>query len=161
MRVRTQVGGGLVRTRGQPFQMVLGGPDYNELAQWRDIMLEKLQDYPGLTGADSDYKETRPQMRIRIDRTRAVWDELDPLLIHGAFRSASMSAARVWSASAPWPGAGRKASSDSFSRMASVTPRRVMPDTARRMASNSPSAARSYNVTLSEGRRVACALIPV
>ncbi|KGJ04168.1 Uncharacterized conserved protein, contains Mth938-like domain [Paracoccus halophilus] len=26
---------------------------------------------------------------------------------------------------------------------------------------NSPSAARSYNVTLSEGRRVACALIPL
>lgn len=71
VRVRTMVGGGLVRTRGQPFQMVLGGPDYNELAQWRDIMLEKLQDYPGLTGADSDYKETRPQMRVVIDRARA------------------------------------------------------------------------------------------
>ena len=26
---------------------------------------------------------------------------------------------------------------------------------------NSPSAARSYNVTLSEGRRVACALLPL
>lgn len=26
---------------------------------------------------------------------------------------------------------------------------------------NSPSAARSYNVTLSEGRRVACALLPI
>ncbi len=71
VKVRTQVGGGLVRTRGQPFQMVLGGPDYAEIAQWRDIMLDKINDYPGLTGADSDYKETRPQMRVLIDHARA------------------------------------------------------------------------------------------
>jgi multidrug efflux pump len=67
VRVRTQVGGGLVRTRGQPFQMVLGGPDYAELARWRDIMLAKMAENPGFIGPDSDYKETRPQMRV-IDR---------------------------------------------------------------------------------------------
>ncbi|RMH91026.1 efflux RND transporter permease subunit [Lysobacter pythonis] len=71
VRVRTQVGGGLVRTRGQPFQMVLGGPDYAELAQWRDVLLARMETNPGLTGADSDYKETRPQMRIVIDKARA------------------------------------------------------------------------------------------
>ena len=71
VRVRTQVGGGLVRTRGQPFQMVLGGPDYRELAQWRDILLAKMAENPGFIGADSDYKETRPQMRVVVDRERA------------------------------------------------------------------------------------------
>jgi multidrug efflux pump len=71
VRVRTQVGGGLVRTRGQPFQLVLGGPDYAELARWRDIMLDKMADNPGLVGADSDYKETRPQMRVVVDKQRA------------------------------------------------------------------------------------------
>ncbi len=71
VRVRTSVGGGLVRTRGQPFQLVLGGPDYAELAQWRDIMLAKMADNPGLIGADSDYKETRPQMRVVVDKARA------------------------------------------------------------------------------------------
>ena len=71
VRVRTQVGGGLVRTRGQPFQMVLGGPDYAELAQWRDIMLAKMADNPGFVGPDSDYKETRPQMRVVVDKARA------------------------------------------------------------------------------------------
>ena len=71
VQVRTQVGGGLVRTRGQPFQMVLGGPDYAELAQWRDIMLARMRDNPGFVGPDSDYKETRPQMRVVIDRGRA------------------------------------------------------------------------------------------
>jgi len=71
VRVRTQVGGGLVRTRGQPFQLVLGGPDYAELAQWRDILLAKMADNPGFVGPDSDYKETRPQMRVVVDKTRA------------------------------------------------------------------------------------------
>src|SRR5690606_23596591 len=71
VRVRSQVGGGLVRTRGQPFQLVLGGPDYAELARWRDIMLAKMDANPGLVGPDSDYKETRPQMRVIIDRQRA------------------------------------------------------------------------------------------
>ncbi len=71
VRVRTQVGGGLVRSFGQPFQVVLGGPEYAEIAQWRDRLLARMADYPGLTGADSDYKETRPQMRVNIDRQRA------------------------------------------------------------------------------------------
>ena len=71
VRVRTMVGGGLVRSFGQPFQIVLGGPDYAEIAQWRDRLLLRMADYPGLVGADSDYKETRPQMRVNIDRQRA------------------------------------------------------------------------------------------
>jgi len=71
VRVRTQVGGGLVRSQGQPFQIVLGGPEYEEIAQWRDRMLLRMADNPGLVGADSDYKETRPQMRVNIDRQRA------------------------------------------------------------------------------------------
>ncbi len=71
VRVRTQVGGGLVRSGGQPFQIVLGGPEYAEIAQWRDRILLRMADNPGLVGPDSDYKETRPQMRVNIDRQRA------------------------------------------------------------------------------------------
>jgi multidrug efflux pump len=71
VRVRTMVGGGLVRSMGQPFQIVLGGPEYAEIAQWRDRLLARMDEYPGLLGADSDYKETRPQMRVNIDRQRA------------------------------------------------------------------------------------------
>ncbi|MGV8961001.1 MAG: efflux RND transporter permease subunit [Stenotrophomonas sp.] len=71
VRARTQVGGGLVRSFGQPFQIVLGGPEYAEIAQWRDRLLARIEDNPGLVGADSDYKETRPQMRVNIDRQRA------------------------------------------------------------------------------------------
>jgi len=71
VRTRTQVSGGLVRSRGQPFQMVLGGPEYSEIAQWRDRILQRMEENPGLVGPDSDYKETRPQMRVNIDRLRA------------------------------------------------------------------------------------------
>ncbi|MGO1071904.1 efflux RND transporter permease subunit [Lysobacter sp. CA199] len=71
VRALPQVGGGLVRTRGQPIQIVLGGPEYAELAQWRDRLLARIEQNKGLFSADSDYKETRPQMRVEIDRQRA------------------------------------------------------------------------------------------
>jgi len=71
VRTRAQVSGGLVRSFGQPFQMVLGGSSHAEIAQWRDRLLERMNAYPGLLGVDSDYKETRPQMRVEIDRQRA------------------------------------------------------------------------------------------
>ncbi|MGH8197163.1 MAG: efflux RND transporter permease subunit [Steroidobacteraceae bacterium] len=66
-RVRT----GLVRSGGQPLQVVLGGPDYAQLAEWRDRMLVRMADHPGLRDPDSDYKETRPQLRVLINFERA------------------------------------------------------------------------------------------
>ncbi|MBF6022479.1 efflux RND transporter permease subunit [Lysobacter niastensis] len=71
VRAMPQVSGGLVRSRGQPVAIVLGGPDYAELAQWRDKILARMEQNPGFFSADSDYKETRPQMRVEIDRQRA------------------------------------------------------------------------------------------
>ncbi|KRD77564.1 efflux RND transporter permease subunit [Lysobacter sp. Root983] len=71
VRALPQVSGGLVRTRGQPIQIVLGGPEYAELAQWRDKLLARIEKNPGFFSVDSDYKETRPQMRVEIDRQRA------------------------------------------------------------------------------------------
>jgi len=71
VRANPQVRTGLTRSRGQPLQIVLGGPDYAELAQWRDKLLARMEQNPGLFSVDSDYKETRPQMRIDIDRQRA------------------------------------------------------------------------------------------
>ncbi|MBE7214894.1 efflux RND transporter permease subunit [Shewanella benthica] len=56
---------------GKPVQFVLGGPSYEELARWRDIILEKAKDNPNLVGLDHDYKETKPQLRVIIDKDRA------------------------------------------------------------------------------------------
>ena len=71
VRAAAQVGGGLVRSRGQPISIVLGGPDYAELVKWRDALQARMEQNPGFFGVDSDYKETRPQMRVEIDRARA------------------------------------------------------------------------------------------
>ncbi|WP_144207268.1 efflux RND transporter permease subunit [Shewanella donghaensis] len=56
---------------GKPVQFVLGGPSYEELALWRDIIIEKASENPMLTGLDHDYKETKPQLKVNIDKDRA------------------------------------------------------------------------------------------
>ncbi|MBB1440660.1 efflux RND transporter permease subunit [Shewanella sp. SG41-4] len=56
---------------GKPVQFVIGGPSYEELAEWRDIMLEKATENHKLIGLDHDYQETKPQLRVVIDRERA------------------------------------------------------------------------------------------
>ena len=56
---------------GKPVKFVLGGPTYKELAHWRDIVMEKAKENPNLIGLDDDYKETKPQIRVVIDKARA------------------------------------------------------------------------------------------
>jgi multidrug efflux pump len=65
--MRQALGGGI----GKPVQFVMGGSNYEQLAQWRDIMLEKAADNPKLIGLDHDYKETKPQVLININTQRA------------------------------------------------------------------------------------------
>jgi multidrug efflux pump len=56
----------------KPVQFVLGGGSYEELAQWRDILLAKIEENnPGFEGIDWDYKETKPQIQVKIDYDRA------------------------------------------------------------------------------------------
>ncbi|MFT7221708.1 MAG: multidrug efflux pump [Candidatus Azotimanducaceae bacterium] len=66
MRSGLQRGGG-----GQPVQFVLGGSNYEELAEWRDLVLEKANAHPGLSRVRSDYLETKPQLIVDIDKIRA------------------------------------------------------------------------------------------
>jgi multidrug efflux pump len=63
---------GLSRGGGNmPVQFVIGGPDYEELARWRDLLVERAAENPGLLRVDSDLKETQPQVVVRIDKNRA------------------------------------------------------------------------------------------
>ena len=55
----------------KPLQFVIGGGTFEELARWRDLMLERIAANPGLTAVDHDYKETKPQLRVEVDRVRA------------------------------------------------------------------------------------------
>ncbi|MFO7285458.1 MAG: efflux RND transporter permease subunit [Gammaproteobacteria bacterium] len=65
---RRSTGGG---GGGQPVQIVLGGPTYEELARWRDIIIEHASRNPGLIRIDSNLKETQPQVLVRVDADRA------------------------------------------------------------------------------------------
>lgn len=56
----------------KPVQFVIGGGTYDELVEWRDILLAKIEESnPGLEGIDWDYKETKPQLQVVIDYDRA------------------------------------------------------------------------------------------
>ncbi len=61
----------LGRGRGQPLNFVIAGSTYEGLAAARDRILKAARDNPGIVNLDSDYKETKPQLRIDIDIARA------------------------------------------------------------------------------------------
>jgi multidrug efflux pump len=65
--MRQGLGGGIRK----PVQFVIGGATYADLVRWRDTILSKAADNDKLTGVDHDYKETKPQFNIVIDRNRA------------------------------------------------------------------------------------------
>ncbi len=55
----------------QPVQFVIGGPDFQTLALWRDVVLERAQATGLYRNLDSDYTERQPDLRVYIDRARA------------------------------------------------------------------------------------------
>jgi multidrug efflux pump len=57
---------------GSPVQIVIGGPNYEELARWRDIIIARAsEENPRLLRLDSDLRETQPQVLVRVDSDRA------------------------------------------------------------------------------------------
>ena len=55
----------------RPLNIVLGGTSYEELAEWRDIVIGEAEKIPGLSNIQSDYKERKPKIDVAIDRNRA------------------------------------------------------------------------------------------
>ncbi len=66
--MRSGIGGG---GSSRPVEFVLQGNDYQELAQWRDRIIKRAEQNPGLVRIDHDYKETFPQFLIQIDKNKA------------------------------------------------------------------------------------------
>ena len=56
---------------GKPVGFVLGGSDYQQIAEWRDRMIKRASENPNLIQVDSDYRETKPQLVVTIDKQRA------------------------------------------------------------------------------------------
>jgi len=55
----------------RPLAIVLGGTNYDELAEWRDIVIDEASRLPGLSNLQSDYNERKPKIDVAIDRDRA------------------------------------------------------------------------------------------
>ncbi|MDF7774889.1 efflux RND transporter permease subunit [Sphingomonas sp. AOB5] len=71
VRGNAAVRSALGRGRGQPIGFVIAGNTYEDLARARDRILQAAADNPGIINLDSDYKETKPQVRIDVDAQRA------------------------------------------------------------------------------------------
>lgn len=56
----------------KPVQFVLGGGTYEELAEWRDRLIDHIRDdNPRIRAIESNYNETQPQLNVAIDEQRA------------------------------------------------------------------------------------------
>jgi multidrug efflux pump len=71
--VRASIGsmGGWSRGGGSAVQVVLGGTDYGDLVPWRDKLMARMQEHPGLANVQSNFEERKPQLRVAVDRDRA------------------------------------------------------------------------------------------
>ncbi len=50
---------------GAPVQVVLQGTEYADLVQWRDLLMQRMGENPGLTNIQSNYEERKPQLQRR------------------------------------------------------------------------------------------------
>ena len=57
--------------RKTPVQFVIGGPSYDTLRDWSQIILEGAAQNPNLLSPQSDFKETKPELKVNIHRDRA------------------------------------------------------------------------------------------
>jgi multidrug efflux pump len=70
-QARVFPGGGLGNRGGQPIEFVIAGDTYEELARARDALFVAADNFPGIDTLESDYKETRPQLVVDVNTTRA------------------------------------------------------------------------------------------
>ncbi len=63
--------GGLGSRGGRPVQFVVAASRHEQAGQWLTRLLARANEVPGLVGAYGDYRPTRPEIRVEIDRARA------------------------------------------------------------------------------------------
>ena len=71
VRTSVLIPGGLRGGWGSPVEAVIGGPDYEQLAQWSERIATLAEGNRGLVGVDNSYKPRKPQIRVALDRDRA------------------------------------------------------------------------------------------
>ena len=71
VRVFAMSPGGLGNRGGRPVQFVIAASSHEQAGEWLQRVLARADEVPGLVGANGDYRPTRPEIRIEIDRARA------------------------------------------------------------------------------------------
>jgi multidrug efflux pump len=66
--MRSPLGGG---GQGDDVQIVLGGPDYDELSRWAEFLVDASRANPGLQRVRTDFEPTAPRLLVQVDRERA------------------------------------------------------------------------------------------
>ena len=64
IRSQRALGGG----SNPPVQFFIGGNTYEDLDDWQSQLMQAVSQEPMFVGADTDFKPTKPQLRVRIDR---------------------------------------------------------------------------------------------
>jgi multidrug efflux pump len=54
-----------------PLQVVIGGPDYEDVKRWSQTIIERAEANPGLLNVETDFEENQPQFDVLIDRAEA------------------------------------------------------------------------------------------
>jgi multidrug efflux pump len=54
-----------------PMRLVLQGDDFETLKVWRDIMMDKMSAHGGFENVRSNFDESKPEVRISVDRLKA------------------------------------------------------------------------------------------
>ncbi|MFN3207936.1 MAG: efflux RND transporter permease subunit [Roseovarius sp.] len=66
----TPAGLGL-RGNSTPVRVVIGGPDFESVKEWAELLQAEAETIPGLVNPEIDFDQNLPQLDISIDRARA------------------------------------------------------------------------------------------
>ena len=71
IRVFAMSPGGLGSRGGRDVQFVVQASSHEQAGEWLGRLLARAHEVPGLVGPNGDYRPTRPEIRVEIDRARA------------------------------------------------------------------------------------------
>jgi HAE1 family hydrophobic/amphiphilic exporter-1 len=63
--------GGGNYSRGNRLQMLVQGPDINELQRYMESFMEKVRTIPGIVDVGTNFELSQPELRVNVDRVRA------------------------------------------------------------------------------------------
>jgi multidrug efflux pump len=60
-----------MRGSSSPLRVVVGGPEFDSVKEWANMLLERAEQNPGLRNVEIDFEESQPQLTLEINRERA------------------------------------------------------------------------------------------